>query len=169
MNNEKKEYNYRLQIPILEGYQIVDIPTRALFIARSNDNSTEQYIEEGRLKVDETFNERLENIIKTTENLFEKNNYQKQPLSFIKEYETDKLKFQLYMQDNIRDNTVIRQINAYFLEPQTNYLYQIVLSAPELNIEDLNDNVTKRIYYKLTTILDNIKYNEQYKQKEESI
>lgn len=157
MNSDKNNKNGNYRIPILEGYNLIENPPRALFIAKAEDNSTEQYIEEGKLRNNESYTERLDNIIHTTEEMLEYNNFQKTKLLFIKDYETELLKFKIYLQDNIKDNQCIRQLNAYFIDPKSNYIYQIILSAPPLNINDINDNVLKNIYRRLSTILNNIK------------
>lgn len=157
----KNNYNGNFRIPILDGYSLVDNPVKALFVAKAEDNSTEQYIEEGKLRDNESYSERLQNIIQTQESLQESHNFQKSPFLFIKDYETDILKFKIYLQDNVREGQCIRQLNAYFLDPKSNFIYQIVLSAPPLNIKDINDNVLKNIYRRLSTILNNIKYNNQ--------
>jgi len=159
MNNEEVVNKSILSIPILNGYKLLDIKTGALFVAKSDDGSVEQYIEEGKLGAEETFDERLKNVLTTTKSILE-TKYEKKDIIHLQDYNTDILSFTLYLQDNTKGIKTIRQINAYFKEPKTNYFYEITLSAPPLLTMDLNDNVTNNIYNRLLIILNNIKYNE---------
>lgn len=82
-------------------------------------------------------------------------------LIFNEEYNTTILKFKIYLQNNIKDNRLVKQVNAYFLEPEENYVYQISIITPtfDKNISKENDDkITNDITLLLKDILDNIKY-----------
>ena len=80
-------------------------------------------------------------------------------------------KFTIYIQDYIINNPTpraIRQINAYFVEPQYNKFYQLSLSTGPIalpsevykaGIIDLeSDLITKELVEMMDIIISNIKY-----------
>ena len=170
MENNKKEiilgkilnnlHKATLKIPILEGYEQIKTKTNALIVAVSKDNSVMQYIEDGKLDEQETFENRLNKVINETEKSIKENGLREKPLIFIKNLSSDILTFKLYQQDNIVGNTIIRQINAYFIEPESKYFYEISLSAPPIERNKINDYITENIIERIKEILLNITYND---------
>ena len=171
MNEEEKDkllnnilddlHKATLAIPVLDGYEIQDDSMGAIFIAKSKDNSVIQYLEDGKLEEGEEFEERLKKVLTETEKAITDTGFRATELKFIENFDTKLFKYKLYLQDNVVGNVLIRQVNAYFIEPESRYFYEIILAAPPVNKEDENDNITNNILSRLKVILNNVKYNEE--------
>ena len=149
-----------LAIPILKEYQVIPETTNAIFIAKSQDESIQQYLEDGQLEEDETFEQRIDKVLQETQSSMIENGFENKGLEYLGTFRNFPFEFKLYLQDNIKEEKQIRQINAYFIEPESNYFYEVTLAAPPMYAKDVNDNVTKNILGRLRFILGNIKYNE---------
>lgn len=93
-------------------------------------------------------------------------------LFYYKDYSNGVFNYKIYVLDGIIEvnNTtkVIRQFNAYFVEPKFNDFYQLTISAPaipmptevlKLGIVDLDtDEITQSVNNLLTMAMDNLKY-----------
>ena len=149
-----------LSIPVLNGYKVLENPKGAIMVAESDDHSVEQFLEDGKLAKGETFEKRLKKVLKETQKSMVDSGLENRELEYLGELETDLFTFQLYLQDNIMGEKQVRQINAYFLEPESKYFYEITLAAPPLYVKDMNDQVSENIYSRIKPILTHIKYNE---------
>ena len=167
-----------LEIPILDNFKVlkseIDSESNVIFVA-SNGNTIEQFLTEGT--VDETV--KLENKIKeiiATINKQVKNNPLYKNRNYIKKYKTynnGTFDFMIYIQDIITgtstNTSFIRQLNAYFIEPEGREFCQVSLSAGRYRvseeyklINDINkleeDKIIIELDKSLTKILDNLKY-----------
>ena len=167
-----------LEIPILDNFKVlkseIDSESNVIFVA-SNGNTIEQFLTEGT--VDETV--KLENKIKeiiNTINKQVKNNPLYKNRNYIKKYKTynnGTFDFMIYIQDIITgtstNTSFIRQLNAYFIEPEGREFCQVSLSAGRYRvfeeyklINDINkleeDKIIIELDKSLTKILDNLKY-----------
>lgn len=156
----KELHKSTLSIPVLQGYELVD-NTDAIFVAKSKDNSVEQYLEDGKLLDAETFDDRIQKVINETKSAMKNSGLKDTKIIYLGNVNTDLFDFKIYVQDNILGDKQIRQLNAYFVEPESNYFYQISLAAPPMYTKDINYNVVKNIFSRLRLILNNIKYNEE--------
>lgn len=156
-----KLHKTTLAVPILKEYEIQEDSKGAIFIAKSKDNSVIQFLEDGKLTDNENFEERLNKVLVETEKSITDFGFRATQLKFIEDYKSDLFNFKLYLQDNVVGNTLIRQINAYFIEPENKYFYEIILAAPPINKSDENENITKNILHRLKVILKDVKYNEE--------
>ena len=169
MNKEKKEkllkeiletlHKSTIAVPVINGYEVIKEQTDALIVAKSMDNSIEQFLEDGKLEEDETFEERLEKVLKETKKSMVDSGLEEKDLVHFGSFDNPFFHFEVYIQDNIKGDIQIRQMNAYFIEPGTRYFYEISLAAPPLNLKDINDQVTKNIYSLLEPILRQVQYN----------
>lgn len=150
-----------LAIPVLKEYKVLNEKTGALLVAKSEDNSVEQYLEDGQLEENETFKDRLKKVLKETKQSMKKYGFEEKDLKYIETFKGKLFKYELYLQDNIKNNIIVRQINAYFVEPESRYFYEITLSAPAMPLSMVNENVTDNIYARLKVILTNVKYNDK--------
>ena len=148
-----------LAIPVLDGYHVIDGVSDAIMVAKSDDESVEQFLEDGKLNEGESFEQRLTKVIHETHNSMKENGLRKTNLKHLRDYESKLFHFHLYLQDNIKNNIQVRQVNAYFLEPEANVFYELSLAAPPLLLKDINDNVTENILERLLPLLKNVKYN----------
>lgn len=164
-----------MNVPVLEGFNIMKNTTseNIVFAAISENHYIEQLIADAHLKEDETLDSKVEESIKTTEEYMAKAKLSQSTKNFIflKEY-NGTFKFKIYIQDYIINNPTpraIRQINAYFVEPQYNKFYQLSLSTAPITIPsetykpgkiDLeSDLITKDLVEMMDVIISNIKYN----------
>ncbi len=150
-----------LAIPILNEYKEIPIETNAIMTAESEDHSIEQFLEDGKLEENESFQNRLQKVLKETQEEMERLGFEKKELKYLETFKGNLFEYELYLQDSIKDKKQVRQINAYFLEPEGRYFYEVTLSAPPMPASMVNDFVTTNIYQRLKIILTNIKYNEQ--------
>ena len=157
----EKIHKQTIDVPILNEYEMQTDSKGAIFIAKSKDNSVIQFLEDGKLMDDENFDERLEKVLLETEKAIVDCGLRTTQLKFIENYSSDLFNFKLYLQDNTVGNTLIRQINAYFIDPESKYFYEITLAAPPINRSDENENITKNILDRLKIILKNVKYSEK--------
>lgn len=158
----KELHRSTLAIPVLSEYKLIDEDLEnALFIAVSPDQSIEQYLEDGQLEDDETFERRLNKVIQETQKSMVSNGLTNKELVYLGTIKNNPFEFKLFLQDNIKDNKYVRQINAYFIEPESRFFYEITLAAPPLDKEHANEFVVKNLYDRMRFITMNVKYNEK--------
>lgn len=171
MNENKKEellqkilnnlHRATLKIPELKGYKKIESDSSTILIAKSDDNAILQFLEDGKLEDNETFDNRIEKVLIETQKAMQDNGFRNQEIILLENMKTDKFDFQIFLQDNIVGNTQIRQINAYFIEPESRYFYEITISAPPLERKYVNQSVLNKLYEQLSFVLHNLDYNDQ--------
>ena len=168
----------RLNIPILDGFEILehDPNNKIIFIARK-DNILEQLLTDGMLIDDETIDDRIEKVMsEITKETHSKPLYKKGVvIKFFKLITSEGIDFHIYVQDILKgtpsDKKLIRQLNAYFVEPVGKEFCQLSLAAGLYpvgerykllgDIINLNDDeLTKSLEVGLDLILRNIKYKD---------
>lgn len=169
----------RLGIPILDGFEVLehDPNNKIIFVARK-DNIIEQFLTDGMLIDDETIDERIEKIIsEITKEICTKPLYKKGvAIKFFKLISKNDIDFHIYVQDIIKgtpsNRKLVRQLNAYFVEPVGNEFCQISLGSGLYpvgerykllgDIIDLNnDELIKSLETGLELIINNIKYKDK--------
>ena len=169
----------RLSIPVLDGFDITreEQPYSNVVFLAQKDNMIEQFIVDGSLEDEETITQRIEKVVeairdKTDKNpLYEKENY----IYNYRTYKNDLFDFYIYVQDIIigtkKNKQFIRQLNAYFIEPEEKEFCQVsVASGPYIpsddnplisEIKELSSNrIINNIDSALNIILDNISYRD---------
>lgn len=174
MLNKKAEFEI-LSVPIIDNFKIKDNNLEnVIFQAVGEDNSSEILICDGKLKENESFDERLNKvlseIIETNKsNEIENSNNN---IYFYTKF-MNKLEYYIYIIDYVKlvgvEKRVIRQINAFFLEPTYNNFYQLSLNtAPFLmptkilklgeNFDLEKDEITRNLVNILINIIKGIEY-----------
>lgn len=165
-----------MNIPVLEGFDIIPNVTEnnIIFAAISEDRYIEQLIVGDTLKENEDLDSKINETIRISEEYMEKEDLEYAQNNFIHLRDYDgTFKFKVYVQDYIfNDNSerrVIRQLNAYFIEPQFNKFYQLSVSTGPIGIPTKilklgkidfeTDSITQELVIMMETILANIKYN----------
>ena len=163
-----------LYVPILNDLKDDDNTNPNVIINAIGNGLSEQLVSEGILNDNETFNNRIDDIVNNTLN------YMKQVLPenennkmfYYKDYNNDKFDFKIYVQDMIinfnKELKAVRQFNVFFIDKRYNEFYHLVLSRGPLNQTDIifgevnlkNDKITKELYNNLKNILDNICYRD---------
>ena len=164
-----------INIPILEGFDIIENVTEPniIFAAISENRYIEQLIVGDTLKENETLEDKVKETIKISEEYMEKQDLEYAQDNFIhlRDYNNN-FKFKVYIQDYIfkdsSERRAIRQINAYFIEPEYNKFYQLSISTGPIGIPtkmlkmgkiDLqNDLITRELVLMMETLITNIKY-----------
>lgn len=166
-----------LIIPILDKFEIVtqnNENDKKNFVAKY-DNNLEQFLTDGILELNETFDEHIKEVNSSIkESLIENELYKdRNYLVYYKTYQTSEFSFKIYLQDILMEDNAslkfIRQLTAYFINKQTNEFCQLSLASGPYkeneqhklldNIQDFDDDeIIKSLDKSLTLIMDNIHY-----------
>ncbi len=172
----------RLLIPILEGFQIVkqDIfskDSNQFFVAVKN-NTIEQFQTDGMLDEKESFEQRVEKVIKQMKDSVKGNELYdgyKDFIVYYKNYDNNFFDFKIYIQDILvgtkEDLKFIRQINAFFVEGIGNEFCHLSMAAGQYKVSDKfkllkdikeynKDEIIKGLEDGLKVVLDNIIYRD---------
>ena len=172
----------QLDIPLLKNFKIEEVNEPQIVFSATDGMYIEQLVSDGSMKPNETFEQRINLVVKNTTEFMSKYSPANNPansenkLFYYKDYSNGVFNYKIYVLDGIIEvnNTtkVIRQFNAYFVEPKFNDFYQLTISAPalsmptevlKLGVVDLDtDEITQCLNDLLTLAMDNLKYkNEQ--------
>ncbi len=158
----KKSFLENVKVPILDGYHLV--PNKGtLFTAISDNKAIEQFLCDGLLLEEETFEEHLDKVIESIKNTMV--NYQFQAvennISFLKDYPTKDFLFKVYQQDNIINEKICRQFNMFFMDKKTNAFYQLAYSTPPYSIKDMDiirDDLTTTSIKLIDDLMNKVTY-----------
>lgn len=164
----------QLAIPLLNNFNVMQSNNPHIVFMSSVEAFVYQVVSDGPLSAGETFDDRINLVVKNTTDYMKQQNMDNVDKSFFfyKNYKNDTFSFEIYVQDLIlmidNEKKVIRQFNAYFLEPKFNDFYQITISAGpfsmptqmlKLGIVDLtNDQITQILDNMMNNVLNNFKY-----------
>ena len=173
-----KTMNYRmhaenLSIPVLDKFEVKNADNPQTVLLAIGNGLIEQLTSDGY--VDESkFDERIDLVIKNAKEFMKENACQNIDNSFIyyEDYSNGVFNFKLYFSDMIiplnGQYKVIRQLNAYFVEPRMHDFYQLSISAGPFKYptEDLktgmidltNDSITHSLDTLMKQLMDNLKY-----------
>lgn len=168
-----------LLIPILDGFteeqqNLTDPNHRIVFTATKN-NTVELFAADGVLDDNESFGERINKVVRQINEEVKTNELYKEDRKYLVYYKdyTSSFNYKIYIQDILTgskdDLKFIRQLSAYFVEPQTREFYQISMSAGSYSVNkgykllrDIEnyeeDEIVKGLEKDLTLIMDNIVY-----------
>lgn len=173
-----RNLNYRmhaeqLNIPVLNGLQVIEDKNPQIIMVATGGGYTEQLVSDGYI-ADGEFEKRIEDVIATTKKWMESNHFENVGNSFIKykDYSNGVFNYKLYVQDMIipdaNGKKVIRMMIAYFVEPKMHDFYQASLSVGPLpmpteklkvGVIDLeHDEITAILDKAFTIYLNNLKY-----------
>lgn len=172
----------QLDIPLLKNFKIEEVNEPQIVFVATDGMYTEQLVSDGSMKPNETFEQRINLVVKNTTEFMSKYSPANNPansenkLFYYKDYSNGVFNYKIYVLDVIIEvnNTtkVIRQFNAYFIEPKFNDFYQLTISAPalsmptevlKLGVVDLDtDEITQCLNNLLTLAMDNLKYKNEH-------
>lgn len=176
--NMARMMNYQMHaeqlfIPVLSDFEVKNDNNPQTIVLASGHGFTEQLVSDGHIE-DGEFEKRIELVINNTKDFMRNNGLENVDNSFLyyKDYNNGVFDFKLYIQDLIipvqNEKKVIRQFNAYFVEPRMHDFYQLSLSAGpftmptetlKVGVIDLeNDQITKSLDNLTKTLMDNLKY-----------
>lgn len=164
----------QLAIPLLNNFNVIKSENPQVVFVSSAEAFVYQVVSDGPLRSEETFDDRVNLVVRNTKEYMKQQNMDDVDKSFFfyKDYKNDTFGFKVYVQDLIltMDNQkkVVRQLNAYFVEPRFNDFYQVTVSAGpfsmptqmlKLGTVDLeNDQITKILDTMMDNVLNNLKY-----------
>ncbi len=176
--NMARMMNYRqhasqLKIPILNGFNVEKNDNPQTILLASGHGYTEQLISDGFIE-DSEFEERIKLAINKSKEFMKDNGLDDVDNSFtyFKDYHNGLFHFKVYIQDMIindgNDRKIIRQMNAYFIEPKMHDFYQLSLAVGPFKMptkflkieksELKNDKVTQTLNNLMKKLLINLKY-----------
>lgn len=171
----------QLFIPLINNFKIEQVQDPQIVFSATDGMFVEQLVSDGSMNTNETFEQRIDLVVKNTLNFMkgysELNN--ENNLFFYKDYSNGIFNYKIYVQDfivNFQDTTkVIRQFNAYFIEPEFNDFYQLTIASPalqmpteilKLGVVDINnDQITQSLDNLLKLVMDNLKYKNKCENK----
>lgn len=154
----EKSYLYKVNVPIADGFKVV--PNKdTLFTAVNDAGYIEQFLFDSIIGEQETFDSHLENVILKTKSSMKASSLDDvdKCFNFYNNYTNGIYDFKIYIQDNILDDRIIRQINAYFMDTDTRAFYEIAFSSCPYSIKDMNFINTELVSNMMMTVLDVLK------------
>lgn len=162
-----------LNIPILEGFQKQENDNPQVVLLATKSGFVEQLVSDGHIN-DGEFEERINFVINNTKQFMKNNGCENVDNSFMfhEDYNNETFKFKVYVCDMIipdgTEKKVIRQFNAYFIDPKMNDFYQLSLSTGpfafpteqlKLGVIDLqSDQITFSLNSLMHILMNNLKY-----------
>lgn len=177
--NMAQTLNFRLHaeqfsIPMLQNFKIEETQDPQIVFNATDGMFIQQLVSDGTMRMNETLEQRIDLVIKNTINFMKKysqlNN--DNSLFYYKDYSNGIFNYKVYVQDFIIevDNVkkIIRQMNAYFIEPNFRDFYQLTISSPALQmpteilklgvVDLINDQITRSIDNILNQVMSNMSY-----------
>lgn len=161
-NVEEKEFLANVNVPILDGFHIVDNPG-TVFTAVNDEDYIEQFLTDGILPEGEEFNQHIEKVLFETKKFMKDSGLEKvdDNISFFKNYQNNDFRFRIYIQDNIINKKIIRQFNAFFIDNDTNAFYQVSFASCPYSLDDksyVEEDLTASMITTFYNLLDLIKH-----------
>ena len=175
-----KSHAEQLDIPVINGFDIEQGDSRfpsVVFTATYRGSLfTEQLVSDGPLNQNETFEQRINLVVKNgieAVKQFSVDNNDKS-MFYYQDYSNSIFNYKIYVGDTVFDTKVgkkvSRSLNAFFVDPKFNDFYQFSISSPmmvmpvnslKLGVVDLEtDEMTIKLYEMLRFMMDNLKYKD---------
>ena len=163
-----------LNIPLLEGFQVLESDDPQIVLLAEKDGFLEQITSDGYME-EGTFDSRIELVIKTTKQFMKDTGCERvdEAFRFYKETKNNSFTFRTYVCDMIipinDDKIVQRQFISYFFDPVINDFYQITVSSnpttmpPKDIVLDKIDVENDIITSKLNKYMDEIIHELEYR------
>ena len=171
-----------LSVPVLNDFILVqknltDPNNKIIFVAMKN-NTLEQFLGDGVLAQNESFEDHLDKVINQMKeeskksNLYEGND---EFLVYYKNYDNENFDYRIYVQDILTGSQdklkFVRQMSAFFVEPTGNEFYQVSVAAGQYVksnkfklLKDIKnyeqDEIIRGLEKNLKQIMDNITYRD---------
>ncbi len=171
-----------LAVPVLDDFIVVKRnltnPNNNIIFVAVKNNTIEQFLGDGILGKDESFEGHIAGVINEINEqvkdnpLYEGND---EYMVYYKNYENEHFDFKIYIQDVLTGTKdrikFIRQMSAFFVEPKGNEFYQICMAAGQYvksnkfkllkDIKDYEkDEINIGLEKALTVIMDNLTYRD---------
>lgn len=162
----KNSYIHNILVPILDGFKLIPSDNSILFVAMSDNKYMQQYLCEGVISNEESFDMHIMKVIEKAKDAMKKENFENVDncFTFYKDYNNGIFNFKVYLQDYIRDGKVLRQYNVYFLDSNSNAFFNVSLTTCPYGISDMesiSDDITNSLDVSMTNLMDKIKYRKK--------
>lgn len=123
-----------LNIPLLEGFQVLESDDAQIILLAEKDGFTEQFTSDGYME-EGTFDQRVEVVIESTKQFMRDAGCERvdEAFRFYKETSNNSFTYRTYVCDMIipiNDEKIVqRQFISYFYDPVINDFYQITVSS----------------------------------------
>ena len=168
-----QEHSVQLMIPLLRGLNVKEVDgSPQVIMFAEGEGYCEQLVSDGYIDSDK-YESSIEETIKSAKDFMKDIECFDVDSSFIyyKDYNNGIFSFKIYVQDVIFEDEgkkIIRQMNAYFYEPNMSDFYQFSLSTGPYDFDnskiktgviDLENNpITKELEKKMMNLLSCLKY-----------
>ena len=161
-----KKFNYRehamkLDVPMIEGFKEIPSNEANVIFAAGDNFCLEQFISDGALNKNETFEDRVNKSIKEIKDSLVKDKVKITDDNFklLGDFTNNVFTFRVFLQYMEKGNNLVCQIFAYFLEPKDNDFYQLSLSMGATNRGEI-DQICNILREKLVLLLEGVKYKD---------
>ncbi len=151
----------KLEVPILDGLKEVFSSNEKIVFAVGDDYFLEQFITDGVLNQDESFEERVNKNVTDIKKVLVNNSISDADDNFqdLGNFTNGIFNFRVYLQYVAREKKPICQATAYFLDPKSNSFYQLNLSMIVTDGNTVED-IFQVLKEKIVLILKGVKYRE---------
>lgn len=161
-----KRFNYRehamkLDVPMLDGFKVIPSEKAEVVFAAGDDFCLEQFISDGALEENETFDSRVEKNIDGIKEMLKKEGITNidENIQLLGNFSNSIFTFRIFLQYIDKIPNGICQVIVYFIEPKDNDFYQLTLSMGVTDKSDI-DGVFNVLREKIVLLLEGIKYKE---------
>lgn len=163
----------QLHVPIIEGFKVQSDDNPQTILLASGYGYVEQLASDGHVE-DGEFEERIKKVIGETKEIMINNGATNVDHSFAyyNDYTNGVFNFKIYVCDMIvpedNEQVIVRQLNAYFVEPKMKDFYQLSISAGPFTmptkylkpgvIDLQNDKITQTLDKFIKVLMDNLTY-----------
>lgn len=150
------EFSHRnnFEVPVLDGFEKIETNgDNIIFSAKSKDNFIESLIEDRKLSSIEDVKSKIASIIKEMQKFFKQNGAEIET-AFYKELVINSISYYVYIQKTSYEKNVNMQISAYFLEPNSKFLYQLSILSPTFDKNVFDDKAEMELTFKLIKMIE---------------
>lgn len=150
------EFSHRnnFEVPVLDGFEKIKTNgDNIIFSAKSKENFIESLIEDRKLSSIEDVKSKIASIIKEMQKFFKQNGAEIET-AFYKELVINSISYYVYIQKTSYEKNVNMQISAYFLEPNSKFLYQFSILSPTFDKNVFDDKAEMELTFKLIKMIE---------------
>lgn len=166
--NELNERYYiqNILVPILDGFTLIPNNSLGIFAAISKDKYMEQFLCDGILQDNENFEDHLNKVIVDVKSSMRDAGFEDvdNNVKFLKTFNNGLFEFKIYTQDLVKGEKILRQYNAYFLDPESKAFYQISLTTCPYSINDkfiVETSITSNMDKTMKDLMKKVRYRKK--------
>lgn len=164
-----KRFNYRehamkLDVPMLEGFKVIPSEKAEVIFAAGDDFCLEQFISDGTLGENESFDSRVKKNIDGIKEILKQEGVTNvdDNIQLLGDFSNKIFTYRVFLHYVDKNPNGICQVIVFFVEPKDNDFYQLTLSMGITDKKDI-ESVFNILREKIVLLLDGIKYKEGVK------